>query len=112
MDRLVLILVVAAPFAIACLPKLPLASESRHLAFLDLHAPDGIRIAVNVSEISSIREPREGAFHERVRCTLVMTNKSYISVAEDCGAVRGMMTGGPCVRVCGAVREREQRDLR
>ena len=78
-----------------------------HLAmasFIELHAPDGLRIVVNAEEISTVRDPRAGHFGQGVRCVLVMTNRSFIGVSEDCATVRQMVAGGPpCTYVCGKV---------
>jgi hypothetical protein len=81
------------------------------ISLIRLHAPDGYQIEVNTNEISSVRQPREGHFAEGVRCTLIMTNRSFISVREPCDVVRQMLfhpdehDGPPCVYVCGEARK-------
>jgi hypothetical protein len=76
-------------------------------SFIDLHAPGQHKIAVNIDEISTVRDPRgNGHFAHDVHCVVVMTNKSFIGVAESCNVVREMMkqlpsSHGPCTLVCG-----------
>ena len=82
------------------------------ISLIRLHAPDGYQIEVNTNEISSVRQPRLGHFAEGVRCILVMTNRSFISVHESCDVVRQMLFspnepvgGPPCTYVCGEARK-------
>lgn len=55
---------------------------------IHVHGPDGEQeIEVNVQEISSIRQPREGStenFAEGTRCILYMSNSKFIMTAETC----------------------------
>jgi hypothetical protein len=55
---------------------------------IHVHGPDNEQeIEINVAEISSIRQPREGSeghFSEGVRCLVYMTNGKFISTAETC----------------------------
>jgi hypothetical protein len=77
-------------------------------AFITLHSPDNLDIAVNIAEVSSVRDPRPGQAVHTVHCVLVMTNRSFISVAEDCMTVHTLLKGksapaahSPCTLVCG-----------
>jgi hypothetical protein len=58
------------------------------LDLLYLHGPDGVQeIALNVAEISSVREPREGAqghFAPGTNCVIYMTSGQFIPVHESC----------------------------
>ena len=59
-----------------------------HLIFV--HGPDGQRIELNVTEISSIREMRdtEGThFGRNVNCIVFMTNGKFIGTIEECDAI-------------------------
>jgi len=60
--------------------------------FVYLHAPDGYAIDVNIAEISSVRDPREGHWLSTVHCVLVMTNKSFITTKEDCQEIEQMIS--------------------
>ena len=55
---------------------------------IHVHGPDGEQeIEVNVQEISSIRQPREGTeghLAEGTHCVLYMSNSKFISTAETC----------------------------
>jgi hypothetical protein len=64
-------------------PSKLLTAANAELTLIEFHAPDGLKIDVNVVEISSVREPRHEV-HSSVGCLLVMTNKSFISVKESC----------------------------
>jgi hypothetical protein len=58
------------------------------LDLLYVHGPDGLQeIEINVAEISSIREPREGAqghFAPGTACLIYMTSGQFIPVHESC----------------------------
>jgi hypothetical protein len=59
------------------------------LVFILVHGPDGQEIELNVSEISSIRQPREteGHFNKDVHCVIFMTNGKFVGVEESCGDI-------------------------
>jgi uncharacterized protein YlzI (FlbEa/FlbD family) len=55
--------------------------------FITVHAPDGQEVVLNISEISSIRKPREGAddhFAEGTKCLLTMSNGKFTVTTETC----------------------------
>jgi hypothetical protein len=52
-----------------------------------LHGPGAQAIELNVDQITSIAEPREGKFHEGVKCLLHMVNGKFIGVVEECREV-------------------------
>jgi hypothetical protein len=75
--------------------------------FIAVHTPDNKRISINAAEISSVRDPREGHYGPRVKCVVVMANRSFLGVAEPCDAVHQLLgvTGQkPCVLVCAGKR--------
>ena len=63
--------------------------------FFLVHSPGGNEIAVNSSEVSSIRQPHEpgvaDTYADQVHCVLVMTNGAAIGTAETCREVIGIM---------------------
>lgn len=57
------------------------------LLFLLVHAPGGQAIAINVAEISNLREPRddEGSLvTPGTECLIYMNNGKFIAVVESC----------------------------
>jgi hypothetical protein len=63
------------------------------VSFIKLHSPDHLAISVNAGEISTVRDPRQGHFGKGVHCVLVMTNRSFIGVVEDCDTVHRLLKG-------------------
>jgi hypothetical protein len=65
------------------------------LRLVVLHGPTGQQeIDINPSEISSLREPREGSdghFPRGTNCLITMTNGKINAVREDCATVRLMI---------------------
>lgn len=64
------------------------ADDTLYLIYL--HGPQGNLIGVNVLEISTIREPTEGASSHLApgtKCTLVMANGQFNLIAETCQEV-------------------------
>jgi hypothetical protein len=61
------------------------------LDLLYLHGPDGQQeIEINVAEVSSVREPREGAqghFAPGTHCLIYMTSGQFIPVHEGCAEI-------------------------
>jgi len=60
------------------------------ISLVELHSPDGRQVIyVNPEEVSSVREPQVGGhFAPGTKCLLFVTNGNFISVREDCLAVR------------------------
>jgi hypothetical protein len=55
--------------------------------FISVHAPDDQQIFINVTEISSIRQPRDTEnqhFQKDVNCVIVMNNGKFIGTIESC----------------------------
>ena len=59
-----------------------------NLSLITVHGPDGDQeITINVAEITSIRQPREGAqghFAPGTNCLIYMTNGNFIATNETC----------------------------
>jgi len=58
-----------------------------NVTFVTLHGPGGQEITLNVGEVSSIRQRREGSeghFPDDVRCIVTMTNGNVNAVVESC----------------------------
>jgi hypothetical protein len=81
------------------------------IALVQLTGPDGQRIDINESEVTSIREPssvNQGHFGPGTRCVIVMSNGKFIAVSENCMTVRDKLKtdvrievpGRPCTVVC------------
>jgi hypothetical protein len=67
------------------------------LVFVELHGPSGHPIEVNPAEVSSLREPMDipsGHWTKGTRCIVVMTNRMFYGVAEDCTTVERMLEAG------------------
>jgi hypothetical protein len=84
------------------------------ISLIHLTAPNGTHIDIHANRISSIRElssHHKTYFGQGTHCLIVMSNKQYIPVKEDCNAVRLLLkpTPGlpskegkePCIEVCG-----------
>lgn len=74
-------------------------------SFISVHAPDGKAISINAGEISSLRDPRAGQYGPAVKCVVVMTNRSFLGVIEDCRVVHQLLheptaAHAPCTLVC------------
>jgi hypothetical protein len=59
------------------------------LRLLLMHGANNEEIAINIGEISSIRQvlgtdEGDSYFHKEVKCVLVMTNGRFIGVREPC----------------------------
>jgi hypothetical protein len=85
------------------------------ILLVSLTAPDGARIDINATQVTSVREPRgvkEGHFAPETRCLVVMSNGKFIAVRETCEDVRGALRGtslphrAPCIWVCGEAPKR------
>jgi hypothetical protein len=73
-----------------------LIAASARLLLIHVHGPDGVQeIEVNVMEISSIRQVREGAeghFAIGTNCVVYMTNGRFVATHEPCIDVIKMIT--------------------
>jgi len=69
------------------------ATAAAALLLIAVHGPDKQKIAVNVMDISSIREPRksEGHFSSQVGCLIFMTGGKWLGVTETCAQVVEMI---------------------
>ena len=62
------------------------------LGFVLLTGPGGQVIAVNPTEIVSLREPRGDNFDKDVHCLIHTADGKFIAVIETCEVVRGKIT--------------------
>ena len=71
------------------------------LTLIFVHGPDGEEIEVNISEISSIREPgaSESHLHKSVHCVLYMTNSKFVSTKETCTEIDKILMELPDVHI-------------
>jgi hypothetical protein len=64
---------------------------------ITLSTIDGRAVLVNPEQVTQLRETRpEGPnkqLTDKVRCVISLTDKTYVTVAEDCGTVRKLMEG-------------------
>ena len=62
------------------------------LELIEVHGANGQRMWINVAEITTIREPREGDlrayFASGARCIVVMVNAKFIATQESCDTIR------------------------
>ena len=67
----------------------PLLILVLRLHFILIHGPDSQWIELNINEISSLREVREGeeAFGPNTKCVIFMTNGKHIGTLETCNEV-------------------------
>jgi len=63
------------------------------VALVELHAPSGQVIAINPSQVSSLRAPLDVSGHwgKGTRCVVVMSNGGFNAVVEDCATVERML---------------------
>lgn len=65
------------------------------LALIVLHGADGSVVTVNPDQITSMREARDDAhgklFKGNVRCMISLADGKFVTVIEDCGAVKKMV---------------------
>lgn len=64
---------------------------------ITLSTIDGRAVLVNPEQVTQLREARpEGPskqLTDKVRCVISLTDKTYVTVAEDCATVRTLMEG-------------------
>ena len=85
------------------------------ISLIHLTAPNGTHIDLHANRISSIRElstHHKTYFGPGTHCLIVMSNKQFIPVKENCNEVRSLLNPleqtlpskvgkEPCVEVCG-----------
>jgi hypothetical protein len=67
------------------------------VALVEFHGPAGHRIEINPAEVSSLREPMDiprGHWARGTRCVIIMTNRMFNAVAEDCLTVEQKLEAG------------------
>jgi hypothetical protein len=64
------------------------------ISLVELHSPNGQRIEINPSQVSSVRQPVDIGGHQwgkGTHCILVMGNGGFIAVTERCEDVRSKL---------------------
>jgi hypothetical protein len=59
------------------------------ITLVELHGPGGQIIWVNPAEVTDVREPTSASHFARgTRCLVYFSNRNFITVTEDCIAVK------------------------
>lgn len=70
------------------------------VALIVLHLIDGRTVTINPDQVTRLSEAREDdneakALAPGVRCVVYLTDGRFVSVAEECDTVRGLMEATP-----------------
>ena len=68
------------------------------VALIVVHMVDGREVTINPKQVTRLAEARQEGdpqkkLTDEVHCVVYMTDGSYVSVAEECDMVRGLMEG-------------------
>lgn len=64
------------------------------IQLIELHAPNGQPVFINIDEISSMRTPTDSEkafFQDGSNCLLVTTNRKFMTVVETCVEIRNII---------------------